>query len=71
MYLCGLGFNNGPDSRNTLVLDFRVEKYRPTVLDDVVGNEATVTRLKYFAKQGNVPNLIIAVNLYNYYGLCF
>ena len=41
---------------------FRVEKYRPTVLSEVVGNEETIGRLEVFAKDGNVPNLIIAVS---------
>lgn len=40
---------------------FRVEKYRPHLLSDIVGNEETVTRLGVFAKIGNVPNIIIAV----------
>lgn len=40
---------------------YRVEKYRPTVLDDVVGNEETVARLKVIAKDGNCPHIIISV----------
>jgi hypothetical protein len=39
----------------------RVEKYRPNVLDDIVGNGDTISRLKVIAKDGNVPHLIISV----------
>lgn len=41
---------------------FRVEKYRPTRLHQVVGNSETIKRLAVFAKNGNVPNVIIAVS---------
>ncbi|KAJ7596663.1 P-loop containing nucleoside triphosphate hydrolase protein [Mycena floridula] len=37
-----------------------VEKYRPSVLDDVVGNADTIDRLKVIAKDGNVPHIIIS-----------
>jgi len=37
-----------------------VEKYRPISLDKVQGNEATVSRLKVIAEEGNLPNIIIA-----------
>jgi len=37
-----------------------VEKYRPRTLDDVVGNEETVSRLRVIARDGNVPHMIIS-----------
>jgi predicted ATPase with chaperone activity len=37
-----------------------LEKYRPTKLDDIVGNEEAVSRLTHFARQGNLPNIIIS-----------
>jgi replication factor C subunit 2/4 len=40
----------------------RVEKYRPVLLKDIVGNEETVTRLQVIAKDGNMPNIIISVS---------
>ncbi|KAK7463880.1 replication factor C subunit 4 [Stygiomarasmius scandens] len=37
-----------------------VEKYRPVVLDDVVGNMDTIERLKVIARDGNCPHIIIS-----------
>ncbi|VDO22538.1 unnamed protein product [Brugia timori] len=37
-----------------------VEKYRPKMLSEVVGNEFVIQRLAAFAKQGNTPNIIIS-----------
>ncbi|KAJ3303787.1 replication factor C subunit 4 [Blyttiomyces sp. JEL0837] len=37
-----------------------VEKYRPLLLKDIVGNEETVSRLKIIARDGNLPNIIIS-----------
>jgi hypothetical protein len=36
-----------------------VEKYRPRILDDVVGNDDTLVRLRAIAEDGNMPNLIL------------
>uniref|UniRef100_A0A182PTP8 Replication factor C subunit 2 n=1 Tax=Anopheles epiroticus TaxID=199890 RepID=A0A182PTP8_9DIPT len=37
-----------------------IEKYQPQRFEEIVGNEETVARLRIFATEGNVPNLIIA-----------
>ena len=37
-----------------------VEKYRPQFMSDIVGNRETVERLAVFAREGNLPNIIIA-----------
>lgn len=39
---------------------YRVEKYRPVYLDDVVGNTETIERLKIIARDGNMPHVIIS-----------
>jgi replication factor C subunit 2/4 len=48
------------DSQAILSNIFRVEKYRPVYLDDVVGNTETIERLKIIAKDGNMPHMIIS-----------
>lgn len=37
-----------------------IEKYRPQVFTDIVGNEEAIARLAVFAQHGNCPNIIIA-----------
>lgn len=37
-----------------------MEKYRPRTLVDIVGNEAMIARFAEFARNGNVPNMIIS-----------
>ncbi|KAJ4823847.1 Subunit of heteropentameric Replication factor C (RF-C) [Turnera subulata] len=37
-----------------------VEKYRPTKVADIVGNEDAVSRLQVIARDGNMPNLILS-----------
>lgn len=37
-----------------------VEKYRPKLLKDIVGNEEAVSRLMAIAKDGNLPNIILS-----------
>ncbi|KAJ0172443.1 hypothetical protein K1T71_011582 [Dendrolimus kikuchii] len=50
--------SNAP-SKSTSHLPW-IEKYRPQIFTDIVGNEDTVSRLSVFAKTGNAPNIIIA-----------
>lgn len=47
-----------PAQRQALALPW-VEKYRPQLLSDVVGNSDSVKKLRAIAQQGNLPNLII------------
>ncbi len=37
-----------------------IEKYRPSNLNDIIGNEHTIERLKIIVEQGNLPNLILS-----------
>ncbi|CUS21676.1 LAQU0S03e08130g1_1 [Lachancea quebecensis] len=48
-------------SANALKLELPwVEKYRPHLLKDIVGNEETISRLQQIAQDGNMPHLIIS-----------
>ncbi|KAA3486547.1 replication factor C subunit 2-like [Gossypium australe] len=38
-----------------------VEKYRPSKVSDIVGNEDAVSRLQVIARDGNMPNLILSL----------
>jgi len=40
-----------------------VEKYRPKLLEEIVGNGDTIDRLKVIAEDGNMPHIIISVSL--------
>lgn len=46
-----------------------IEKYRPKTFTDIVGNEENVSRLGVFARDGNVPNIIIAGNIKRRYSI--
>jgi len=39
-----------------------LEKYRPTLIKDIVGNSEAVSRLQVIAEEGNMPNLILSVS---------
>jgi len=38
-----------------------VEKYRPSKIEDICGNDDAMSRLKVIAEDGNMPHLIFAV----------
>lgn len=42
---------------------FQVEKYRPQLVKDIVGNAEAVGRLQVIAEEGNLPNIILSVSL--------
>lgn len=48
------------DSFIFLIFLYRIEKYRPVVLQDITGNEETIERLKVIAQKGNMPNMILS-----------
>ncbi|KAJ9641979.1 replication factor C subunit 4 [Coniosporium apollinis] len=55
------GIKPNPNATNSANYDLPwVEKYRPIVLDDIVGNTETIERLKIIAKDGNMPHVIIS-----------
>ena len=40
----------------------QVEKYRPQLVKDIVGNVEAVGRLQVIAEEGNLPNVILAAS---------
>lgn len=36
-----------------------LEKYRPSKLEDVVGNQEAIERFMIFAETGNIPNFLL------------
>ena len=51
--------SKSPNIKATSHVPF-IEKYRPKVLSDVIGNEDTVARLSVIAREGNMPNIILS-----------
>ncbi|TIA91128.1 hypothetical protein E3P99_01233 [Wallemia hederae] len=52
-----------PSSQMSKALNYEVpwvEKYRPRVLSDIVGNQDTVKRLEVIAQDGNMPHMIMS-----------
>ena len=39
----------------------QVEKYRPTLISEIVGNKEAMERLQVISEEGNMPNIILAV----------
>lgn len=49
-------------TRKTFIF-VRLEKYRPKVLSDIVGNDDIVARMKIISRDGNMPNILLVVSL--------
>lgn len=44
----------------SITVNMQLEKYRPSKVDDIVGNVEVVGRLRVIAEAGNMPNIILA-----------
>lgn len=55
-----LGFNG--HLRTHFICMFQVEKYRPQLVKDIVGNVEAVGRMQVIAEEGNLPNVILSVS---------
>lgn len=47
---------------NAARVSLQLEKYRPTLIKEIVGNTEAVARLQVIAEEGNLPNIILAVS---------
>lgn len=56
-----------PSAQSTPTI-WKVEKYRPTRVRDIVGNVEAVSRLQIIAEEGNMPNIILAVSWFTWTG---
>lgn len=45
----------------TCLMNSQVEKFRPKLIKDIVGNSEAVARLQVIGSEGNMPNLILSV----------
>ena len=48
-----------PLKKSLVVVVPWIEKYRPTDIEDIIGNENVIDKLKKILKSGNVPNMVI------------
>ncbi|KAG5518040.1 hypothetical protein PMAC_003226 [Pneumocystis sp. 'macacae'] len=57
---CTFSNNNNPSNEKYSYDLPWVEKYRPTRLEDIVGNTETIERLKVISVNGNMPHIMIS-----------
>ena len=63
LYLHKIHYMASTQLFSQLSIMFQVEKYRPQLVKDIVGNAEAVGRLQVIAEEGNLPNVILSVSL--------